>query len=225
MIAQNLEAVRERIVLAAEKAGRTADAVELVAVSKTKPTEMVREAVAAGQIVFGENRPQELAEKQRELPDLQWHFIGGLQRNKVKYIAEFVALIHSVDSEKLLMEINKRAAQHGRIIDCLFQINISDEPQKGGFSEAECGELLGRMADFPHVCVRGLMGMASFTANTAIIRQQFKRLKSAFEQFRKLETEQVQMRDLSMGMSGDYEIAIEEGATLVRVGSAIFGGR
>ena len=174
---------------------------------------------------FGENRVQELVEKNEAIPEAKWHMIGVLQRNKVKYIAPFVHLIHSVDSEKLAREVSKRAVKCGREIDVLLQINISDEPQKGGFEEDEAEEMLGRIADFPNVKVCGLMGMAEFTADMEVVRGQFKRLAAARERFKSLEGPQVAMRELSMGMSGDYPVAIEEGATLVRIGSAIFGHR
>lgn len=225
MIAENLEEIRQSIAVAATHAGRNTDSVSLIAVSKTKPTSMVREAVTAGQVDFGENRPQELAEKHAELPDLRWHMIGSLQRNKVKYLVEFVHLIHSVDSERLLREIEKQASKVDRRIACLFQINISDEEQKGGFTEDEAEKLLMRLTDFPHIQVHGLMGMAAFTPDQEVVRGQFRRLRLAAERFRALENAQIEMKELSMGMSGDYKIAIEEGATLVRVGSAIFGGR
>jgi pyridoxal phosphate enzyme (YggS family) len=225
MIKKNLREILHQIAAAARRAGRDPSEVRLVAVSKTHPIAAVKEAWAAGQVDFGENRPQELQEKHGLLPEVRWHMIGSLQRNKVRLIAPFVHLIHSVDSEKLLAEIDKRAGQEGRSIDCLLQINISDEEQKGGLTEAEAEDVIRRIADFPHVRLRGLMGMAEFTDDQAVVRQQFRRLKSAFEQFKSLENEQVCMLELSMGMSGDFEMAIEEGATLVRIGSAIFGHR
>ena len=226
MIQENLAHILSQIEAATQKAGRTPDSVKLIAVSKTKPMSLIREAFAAGQVDFGENRVQELQEKHPELPEARWHAIGVLQRNKVKYIAPFIHLIHSVDSEKLLREIDKQAAKHERTIDCLLQINISDEPQKGGLTENEAETLLrDSIQNYPHVRILGLMGMAEFTDDTAVIRSQFKRLKAASEQFKPLENEQVRMQELSMGMSGDFEIAIEEGATLVRIGSAVFGSR
>ena len=224
-IKENLEGIREALGKCAVDAGRGEDAVSLVAVSKTKPIEAVREAMAAGQMHFGENRVQELVEKNEAIPEAKWHMIGVLQRNKVKYIAPFIYLIHSVDSEKLAREVSKQAVKCGREIDVLLQINISDEPQKGGFEEDEAEEMLGRIADFPNVKVCGLMGMAEFTADMEVVRGQFKRLAAARERFKSLEGSQVAMRELSMGMSGDYPVAIEEGATLVRIGSAIFGHR
>ena len=224
-IAENLVHIRRRIAEAAQAAGREPHTVQLVAVSKTKPLSLIREAWEAGQLHFGENRVQELREKHPQLPEAHWHMIGSLQRNNVKYIAPFVHLIHSVDSEKLLGEINKRAGQHDRIINCLLQINISDESQKSGLEEAGANDLLERIETFPHVRIKGLMGMAAFTSDTELIRSQFQRLKRAFDEFQIFTHPRIQMEELSMGMSGDFEIAIEEGATLVRIGSAVFGHR
>lgn len=224
-IPENLLDIRAQISTAASKAGRSPDEVKLIAVSKTHPISKVREAAAEEQIDFGENRPQDMQEKHEQMPNLNWHMIGGLQRNKVKYIAPFVHLIHSVDSEKLLSEIDKRAGQNERIIDCLLQINISDEEQKGGLVELEAEELLNRIHEYPNVRILGLMGMAAFSSDMNLVRMQFRRLKTAFDQFKSIRNEQVKMLEMSMGMSGDFEIAIEEGATLVRIGSAIFGHR
>ena len=224
-IAENLSIINKKIARAALVAGRTPEEIQLVAVSKTKPLSLIQEAFAAGQGHFGENRVQELREKQPQMPEAHWHMIGSLQRNNVKYIAPFVHLIHSVDSEKLLREIDKRAGQHGRVIDCLLQINISDESQKSGLQEADARSLLEQIEDFPGVRIMGLMGMAEFTADMDVVRSQFQRLKQAFETFRAITHERVEMKELSMGMSGDFEVAIEEGATLVRIGSAVFGRR
>lgn len=224
-IQSNLEQIRSSIAESAQSAGRPSEGVRLIAVSKTKPIAAVREAMAAGQVDFGENRVQELVEKQAAIPEARWHMIGVLQRNKVKYIAPFIHLIHSVDSAKLAKEVSKQALKNERVIPVLIQINISDEPQKGGFEEEEAEELLRSIADYPGIEVRGLMGMAEFTADMELVRGQFKRLSAAAERFRSLEGDRVQMIELSMGMSGDYPVAIAEGATLVRVGSAIFGYR
>ncbi|MEM6264413.1 MAG: YggS family pyridoxal phosphate-dependent enzyme [Bacteroidota bacterium] len=225
MIKQNLSNVLSSIEQAALAAGRLPEEVKLVAVSKTKPMELIHEAYGAGQVIFGENRPQELREKHPELPDAKWHMIGGLQRNKVKYIAPFIDLIHSVDSERLLGEINKQAAKNERVIDCLLQLNISDEDNKSGLDEAGAAAILDRIEEFPHVRILGLMGMAEFTDDKAVIRSQFDRLKTAFDAFSSNTHDRVKMQELSMGMSGDYDIAIEAGATMVRIGSAIFGSR
>ena len=199
--------------------------VTLVAVSKTKPNEAISEAYQAGQRVFGENKVQELTEKYESLPkDIEWHMIGHLQSNKVKYIAPFVSLIHGVDSFKLLKEINKRAAQNERVINCLLQIHIAEEDTKFGFDEKEVIELIKSEA-FQHlknIKVVGLMGMATFTDDENQIRKEFKSLKNLFD---KLQISNHQFQILSMGMSGDYQIAIEEGSTMIRVGSSIFGER
>ncbi|MFS4417127.1 YggS family pyridoxal phosphate-dependent enzyme [Maribacter sp. 2307ULW6-5] len=199
--------------------------VELVAVSKTKPKEDLLEAYGAGQRIFGENKVQEMTRKWEALPkDIEWHMIGHLQRNKVKYMAPFVALVHGVDSLKLLKEINKQAQKHQRVISCLLQVHIAEEDTKFGFDEAE----LAALADDPefkalqHVNVKGLMGMATFTDNMDQVRREFRGLKQLFDalapKFGGLET-------LSMGMSGDYAVAIAEGSTMVRIGSSIFGAR
>ena len=195
--------------------------VQLVAVSKTKPTNYIFEAYQAGQRLFGENKVQELIEKSAILPDdIQWHMIGHLQTNKVKYIAPFVSLIHSVDSKKLLIEIDKRAKQHERVIHCLLQIHIAQESSKFGLSENEALELLEMK--LANVSIDGLMGMATFTDNKQQIRNEFKSLKNTFE---KAKSKFHKLSILSMGMSGDYDIAIEEGSNMIRVGSSIFGSR
>ncbi len=199
--------------------------VTLVAVSKTKPHAAILEAYQTGQRIFGENKVQELTEKYESLPkDIEWHMIGHLQSNKVKYIAPFVSLIHGVDSFKLLKEINKRAAQNERVINCLLQIHIAEEDTKFGFDEKEVIELIKSEAfqDLKNIKVVGLMGMATFTDNENQIRKEFKSLKKLFD---KLSTLYFQLSTLSMGMSGDYQIAIEEGSTMIRVGSSIFGER
>lgn len=202
--------------------------VTLVAVSKTKPNEAILEAYQAGQRVFGENKVQELTEKYESLPkDIEWHMIGHLQTNKVKYIAPFVSLIHGIDSLKLLKEVNKRAKQNNRIINCLLQIHIAEEDTKFGFDENEVKDLLDcdEFKGLENVKIIGLMGMATFTVDESQIRREFKSLKSLFNQLKTLNTFNFQLSTLSMGMSGDYKIAIEEGSSMVRVGSAIFGER
>lgn len=224
-IEENLKAIKEEIDKVAREAGRTPGSVKLIAVSKTKPMELIREAFEAGQLDFGENRVQELRDKEPELPEAQWHLIGSLQRNKVKYIAPFVHLIHSVDSEKLLREINKEATKNERRIDCLLQMNISEEENKHGLKEGEVATIIENIQKYPNVRIRGLMGMAEFTDDDEVVRGQFRRLRLARDKFRVHENDQVSMDELSMGMSGDFPIAIEEGATLLRIGSAIFGSR
>ena len=202
---------------------------KLVAVSKTKPNEDLLQAYEAGQRDFGENKVQELARKAEELPkDIQWHMIGHLQRNKVKYIAPFVQLIHAVDSERLLVEINKQAAKNDRIIDCLLLVFIAKEETKFGLSESELLELLesDKLKTLSNIRISGLMGMATNTDNTNQVREEFTGLKELFESLKSsLDLPNVQLEELSMGMTGDYKIACDEGSTMVRIGSAIFGAR
>jgi len=193
----------------------------LVAVSKTKPINDILKAYNYGHKIFGENKVQELVEKSATLPDdIQWHMIGHLQSNKVKYIAPFVSLIHAVDSKKLLKEINKRAKQNDRVIHCLLQIHIAQESNKFGLNQEEAMELLAM--ELTHVSIDGLMGMATFTDDTLQIRKEFKYLKTVFDKAR---SNHQNLSILSMGMSGDYKIAIEEGSNMIRVGSSIFGSR
>lgn len=224
-ISDKLSLIHEKIRVAAEKAGRNVADITLVAVSKTKPLSMIIEAHQAGQIHFGENRAREMRDKQAELSDVHWHMIGNLQRNKVKYLAEYVHLIHSVDSIKLLQEIDKQALKYNRVIDCLLEIHISDENSKSGMTEEEAKELLANMDQFPHIHIKGLMGMAEFSNEKEIIRSQFRRLKNAFDTFGSIQHASIHMDILSMGMTNDFEIAIQEGANMVRIGSAIFGSR
>ena len=206
--------------------------VTLVAISKTKSNEAILEAYQTGQRIFGENKVQELTEKYESLPkDIEWHMIGHLQSNKVKYIAPFVSLIHGVDSFKLLKEINKRAAQNERVINCLLQIHIAEEDTRFGFDEKEVIELIKSEAfqDLKNIKIVGLMGMATFTDDENQIRKEFKGLKNLFDKLLTLSTQGTlstfKLSTLSMGMSGDYQLAIEEGSTMIRVGSSIFGER
>lgn len=212
-----------------EIAGKIPAGVTLIAVSKTQPAEKISELYAAGHRVFGENRAQELAMKYDVLPrDIQWHMIGHLQTNKIKYIAPFVHLIHSVDSEKLLAEINRQGSKLGRVIPCLLQVHIAEEETKFGFSPDELGQLLASrgMEEMKNVSVRGLMGMATFTSDEGQVRREFRMLRSLFEKLKdSVSPLNVKMEELSIGMSGDFHIAIEEGSTMVRVGTAIFGER
>lgn len=195
----------------------------LVAVSKTKSNEEIMEAYQSGQRVFGENKIQEMSAKYEALPkDIQWHMIGHVQSNKVKYMAPFVDLIHGVDRSKLLREIDKQALKNNRIIDCLLQIHIAQESTKFGFSESEVTEALDLAGTLNNVRVVGLMGMATFTENTQQITEEFKGLKRLFDQ---LKPQQPQFSVLSMGMSGDYPLAIAQGSNMIRVGSKIFGAR
>lgn len=201
----------------------------LVAVSKTKPISDLKDAYEVGIRDFGENKVQELQVKQTEMPaDVRWHMIGHLQSNKVKYIAPFVHLIHGVDSFKLLREINKQGKKINRIVPVLLQMHIAEEESKFGFDKAELEEMLSSQdfLNLSHVKVQGLMGMATFTENEVQVRKEFKGLKALFEELKSRELPDfVALNDLSMGMSGDYLIAQEEGSTMVRIGSAIFGER
>ena len=199
--------------------------VTLVAVSKTKPISDLQVAYDAGQRIFGENKIQEMAKKWEVMPkDIQWHMIGHVQRNKVKYMAEFVSLIHGVDSFKLLKEIDKQAKKYGRVINCLLQIHIAEEDTKFGLNERELHEIITSVEfkSLENIKVVGLMGMATFTKNQEQIRREFNQLKSIYDS---LENQIESLSILSMGMSGDYQIAIEEGSTMVRIGSSIFGAR
>lgn len=199
--------------------------VTLVAVSKTKPVNAILEAYESGQLIFGENKIQEMVGKWDELPkDIEWHMIGHVQRNKVKYMAQFVSMIHGVDSFKLLKEIDKQAKKHNRIIKCLLQIHIAQETTKFGLNLEELKEILDsdEFQDLKNIEVVGLMGMATFTSDKEQVREEFSNLKKIFDSTKKTRPE---FEILSMGMSGDYELAIDEGSTMVRIGSSIFGER
>ena len=203
--------------------------VTLVAVSKTKPVSDLMEAYNAGQRVFGENKIQEMEAKWQDMPkDVKWHMIGHVQRNKVKYMAPFVSLIHAVDSLKLLKEINKEAKKNERIIECLLQIKIAEEDSKFGMNEADAASLLTseEFKKFQNVKIIGLMGMATFTDDEKQISEEFQKLKKIYDQFRiQSRNFGTEFKILSMGMSGDYKIAIANGSNMIRVGSAIFGER
>ena len=203
--------------------------VGLIAVSKTKPVSDLQEAYDAGQRIFGENYVQELTEKQPLLPaDIEWHFIGHLQSNKVKYIAPFVHCIHGVDSFKLLKEISKQAVKNNRTIQCLLQVHIAQEESKFGFTPAELLEQSSSFnsQDYPGIELCGLMGMASFSDDQQLVRSEFQHLKSTFDALQSGAFSSLPcFREISMGMSGDWKMAIEEGSTMIRVGSAIFGSR
>lgn len=202
--------------------------VTLVAVSKTKPIADLMEAYHAGQRIFGENKIQEMTEKWEQMPkDIQWHMIGHVQSNKVKYMIPYVSLIHGVDSLKLLKEINRLAAKWKRTVDCLLQIHIAEEDTKFGLDEKELHEILNseELKTFENIRIVGLMGMATFTENQEQIKREFLHLKSIFDQYNQLNTANCRLNILSMGMSGDYQLAIECGSTMIRIGSSIFGSR
>lgn len=203
--------------------------VRLVAVSKFKPAEDISALYQHGQRVFGENHAQEMKAKHEILPqDIEWHFIGHLQTNKVKYIAPYVSMIHSIDSFDLLKEVNKHAAKHNRVIPCLLQFHIASEETKFGFSQAECEEML-QSADFQelkNVKIHGVMGMATFTDDQEQVRREFHHLHQIFDELKThFFSQNLDFKELSMGMTEDYPIAIQEGSTLIRIGSAIFGPR
>lgn len=203
--------------------------VKLVAITKTKPIEDILQAYHAGHIIFGENKVQELNQKQGLLPsDIQWHMVGHLQSNKVKYIAPFVHLIHSVDSMKLLQTINREGIKNNRVIDCLLQVYIALEETKFGLSEEELYDIFktDEFKSFTNVRICGLMGMATFTEDENVVRKEFRTLKGLFNKLKSSYfSEKSNFTELSMGMSGDYKIAVEEGSTMVRIGSLIFGER
>ena len=219
MIKENLDAIRKTI----------PEHVTLVAVSKTKPVSALQEVYDAGQRHFGENKVQEMTEKSEVLPkDIKWHLIGHLQTNKVKYIAPYVHLIHSVDSFKLLKEIDKEAKKNNRIIDCLLQFHVAQEETKFGLDFEEAKELIENpeFIDLHNVHLVGVMGMASFTENEDVVRKEFQQLEDYFQLIKSYYfTFNDDFKEISMGMSGDYQLAIEEGSTMVRVGSSIFGTR
>lgn len=202
--------------------------VKLIAVSKTQPVERILEAYQAGQRDFGENKVQELVSKAPSLPsDIQWHHIGHLQSNKVKYIAPFVHMIHAVDSLKLLEIIDREAKKVNRVIPCLLQMHIAKEETKFGLNEMELKSLVDSLLvhPLPNVQIRGLMGMATFTGDMKVVESEFRYLKGVFDSYASLQNDQIRMQELSMGMSGDYLTAIAAGSTMIRVGSQIFGAR
>jgi len=204
------------------------DEVTLVAVTKTMPLNKIQEAYDAGLRIFGENKVQEMVEKQENLhKDIEWHMIGHVQRNKVKYMASFVSLIHGVENFKLLKEINKQAQKHDRIINCLFQIKIAEETSKFGMSEDDAWTILtsDAFAQLKHIKITGVMGMATFTDNQEQIKKEFENLKSTFDKLAEYKSFNCEFTTVSMGMSGDFNLAIDCGSTMVRIGSSIFGSR
>lgn len=226
-IKENLLNIRKNIDNAAEKAQRSSREITLLAVTKTVDVDLVKEAMSNGITAAGENKPQELARKYEVIGnDLKWHLIGSLQTNKVKYIIDKVDMIHSLDRIALCDEIQKRAQKINRIINCLVQVNISQEESKHGLEEKDVVDFIKCVSkNYQNITIKGLMTMAPFTHNEEEIRQVFRRLKSLSMEIDKLNIKNVDMNELSMGMSNDYEIAIEEGATIIRVGTSIFGER
>jgi pyridoxal phosphate enzyme (YggS family) len=226
-ICTNIQKIHQRIETACAKAGRNPEEVQLIAVSKTKPLDDVRQAFSCGQIHFGENRAKELQDKMDacENDDIQWHMIGNLQTNKIKYMVERVNWIDSVPKQKTLREIEKRASRIDRVINVLIQVNISGEGQKSGCNPDDLPQILDYARPLEHAKVRGLMGMATFTDDAEEVRDEFKLLKNLFDQHIEKNEGSVQLEHVSMGMTNDFEVAIEEGSTMVRVGRAIFGKR
>lgn len=225
MIKENLQEVRERIVAACVRAGRDPQSVTLIAVSKTKPVEMVQEAESCGQIVFGENKVQEIVDKYEVCPHLHWHMIGHLQRNKVKYLMGRVDLIHSVDSVRLAKQISDEAQKAGLTIPILIEVNVACEDTKFGVHVEEVEPLIREIASFQGIVIKGLMTIAPFVENPEKNRIYFQELRQLSVDIANKNIDNVYMEELSMGMTNDYEVAVEEGATMVRVGTGIFGER
>ena len=226
MLKDNFEAVEAKIQAACKRAGRKRDEVTLIAVSKTKPIPMLREAYDLGNRIFGENKVQEITDKVDALPDdISWHMIGHLQRNKVKYIIDKVELIHSVDSFRLASEIEKEAAKKGVTADILIEVNVAKEESKFGVMPEDTIELISNISNLPHIRIKGLMTIAPFVDNPEDNRIYFRRLRNLAVDIGENKSDNVTMSVLSMGMTNDYEIAIEEGATMIRVGTGLFGAR
>ncbi|MCM1173976.1 MAG: YggS family pyridoxal phosphate-dependent enzyme [Blautia sp.] len=226
MIRENMEQVKENIRKACERSGRKTEDVTLIAVSKTKPLPMLQEAYECGCRDFGENRVQELVEKWEQMPkDIRWHMIGHLQRNKVKYIVDKVYLIHSVDSLRLAEEISREAGKKGVTVSILIEINVAQEESKFGAACEEACQLVEEIAGLPHLVIKGLMTIAPYVENAEENRQYFEKLRQIYVDINRKNIDNVYMTELSMGMTGDYETAVTEGATYVRVGTGIFGER
>jgi len=226
-IRQNLDNLKQRIRKACENCGRNPEEITLVAVSKTKPDKDILQALKAGQVHFGENRAKELEDKMKSIREgnIKWHFIGNLQTNKIKYMAHGVDWIQSIHKKKALKEVEKRAAAENRTINVLIQVNISDEDQKSGCLPDDLGKILKYGRDLKFTKIKGLMGMATFTGDEDVIRREFSNLRNLRSEHEHLNDGAVQLEQLSMGMTNDLEIAIEQGSTMVRVGTAIFGER
>ena len=226
MIKENLEEVEARITRACERSGRERSEVTLISVSKTKPVEMLQEAYDAGSRDFGENKPQEIREKYPQLPtDIRWHMIGHLQRNKIKYIIDKVYMIHSVDSIRLAEAIDEEAKKHGIVMPVLIEVNVAEEESKFGVHLDEVESLIRQISELSNIQVQGLMTIAPFTENAEDNRIYFRKLRNLYVDIKDKNIDNVNMCNLSMGMTGEYEVAVEEGATMVRVGTGIFGAR
>ncbi|MDY3249239.1 MAG: YggS family pyridoxal phosphate-dependent enzyme [Candidatus Choladocola sp.] len=226
MLKENLASVEKNIAAACERSGRRREEVLLIAVSKTKPVDMIREVYEEGVRDFGENKPQELKEKYPELPsDARWHMIGHLQRNKIKYIIDRACMIHSVDSLRLAESIQEEAAKRNLVMPVLVEVNMAKEESKYGLMPEETEDFIRQISRFPNIRVEGLMTIAPFTENPEDNRIHFSNLRKLYVDIKEKSIDNVNMCNLSMGMTGDYEVAIEEGATMVRVGTGIFGQR
>lgn len=225
MIQENLVQVREKIRKACERVGRNPEDVTLIAVSKTKPVQDISEAIEAGQLVFGENKVQEIMDKYPVLPGIQWHMIGHLQRNKVKYVIDKVQMIHSVDSLRLAQQISAEAVKANAVMPVLLEINVAEEESKFGYRLEEVEQQLVQIAALPGIQVRGFMTIAPFVENPEENRWVFRKLHDFAVDMRAKNIDNVVIQELSMGMTNDYEVAVEEGATMVRVGTGIFGSR
>lgn len=226
MIKENLEEIREKIRQACQRSGRREEDVTLISVSKTKPVEMLKEAYEAGSRDFGENRVQEIMEKYGQMPeDVRWHMIGHLQKNKVRQVIDKAVLIHSVDTVELAEQIEKDAAKRDLTVDILLEVNVAEEESKFGFRTEEVEAAVMKIKEFPHVHIKGLMTIAPFVSNSEDNREVFKKLYQLYVDIRSKNIDNVNMSVLSMGMTGDYEVAVEEGATMIRVGTGIFGAR
>lgn len=226
MIKENLEEVREKIRQACQRSGRREEEVTLISVSKTKPVEMLKEAYEAGSRDFGENRVQEIMEKYDQMPeDVRWHMIGHLQKNKVRQVIDKSVLIHSVDTVELAEQIEKDAAKRDLTVDILLEVNVAEEESKFGFRTEDVESAVMKIKELPHVHIKGLMTIAPFVSNSEDNREVFKKLYQLYVDIRSKNIDNVSMSVLSMGMTGDYEVAIEEGATMIRVGTGIFGAR
>ncbi len=226
MIQENIKTVREKMEAACRRSGRDISDVTLIAVSKTKPASMIQEALQTGTLDFGENKVQEILEKKPVLPEnVRFHMIGHLQRNKVKQVIDKVVLIHSVDSLRLAQQIEEEAEKKGCHADILLEVNVAREESKYGFFLEEAEEAVKKISEFPHITVKGLMTIAPFVENPESNREVFKKLYQLYVDIKSKNIDNGTMSVLSMGMTGDYEVAIEEGATMIRVGTGIFGTR
>lgn len=226
MVKENLSIVEQNIQKACARSGRDRSEVQLIAVSKTKPVEMLKEAYDCQIRDFGENKPQEIREKFPQLPeDIRWHMIGHLQRNKIKYIIDKVCMIHSIESVRLAEAVSEEAAKHGRVIPVLVEVNMAGEETKFGIRPEETEDFIREISLLPNIQVNGLMTIAPYTENAEDNRIYFRNLKKLYVDIKEKNIDNVVMSNLSMGMTGDYEVAIEEGATMVRVGTGIFGER